>query len=127
MYYVTEILWRISEWGAADVPESGRKLTAHADNAQPHIRRLSGGFSEGHRMKTAPDPPYSLDIALSDFYLFGYVKGCVVSPSFVDADELCEAVRGILNSTQKVTLQAVFLELMDRLRTCIQVNSESTK
>jgi hypothetical protein len=65
-------------------------------------------------MKTAPGPPHSLDLALSDFYLLRYVKGCQEALSFGSADEPIEAVQGVREYIEKKTLQAVFLEWMDR-------------
>jgi hypothetical protein len=61
-------------------------------------------------MKSAPHPPYSPDLAPSDFYHFGYVKRCLAGLSFEDADQLLEAVEGVQEGTDKVTLQAVVLE-----------------
>jgi hypothetical protein len=52
-------------------------------------------------MKSAPHPPYSPDLALSDFYLFGYVKRCLSRLSFEDADELLAAVEGVLEDIEK--------------------------
>jgi hypothetical protein len=75
-------------------------------------------------MKSALHPPYSPDLAPSDFYLFGYVKRCLASLSLEDADQPLAAVEGVLESIEKVTLQAVFLEWMDRLRKCIATNGE---
>jgi hypothetical protein len=78
-------------------------------------------------MKLAPHPPYSPDLAPPDLYLFGYVKRCLASLSFEDADQLLAAVENILEDIEKVTLQAVFLEWMDRLRKCIATNGEYTE
>jgi hypothetical protein len=78
-------------------------------------------------MKSAPHPPYSPDLAPSDFYLFGYVNICLAGPSFEDADQLFAAVKGVLEGIEKVTLQTVFLEWMDRLRKCIANNGEYTE
>jgi hypothetical protein len=78
-------------------------------------------------MKSAPHsphPPYSPDLAPSDFYLFGDVKGRLAGLSFEDADQLLAAVQGVLGGIEKVTLQAIFLEWMDRLRECIATNGE---
>jgi hypothetical protein len=55
-------------------------------------------------MKRAPHPPYSPDLAPSDFYLFGYVKGCWAGNAFEDADELYRAIQLILEDIEKVTL-----------------------
>jgi hypothetical protein len=75
-------------------------------------------------LKAAPHPPYSPDLAPSDFYLFGYAKGYLTGPLFEGADEFIEAVQGVLERIQKGTLQAVFLEGMDRLKKCIAGNGE---
>jgi hypothetical protein len=73
-------------------------------------------------MKRAPHPPYSPDLAPSDFYLFGYVKGCLAGHSFESADALFGGIQGILDGIEKVTLQAVFLDWMERLGRCIDSN-----
>jgi hypothetical protein len=46
----------------------------HADNVRPHTIKLSAEFFEDNRVKTAPLPPHSLDIAPSDAYLFENAK-----------------------------------------------------
>jgi histone-lysine N-methyltransferase SETMAR len=78
-------------------------------------------------MKSAPHPPYSPDLAPSGFYLIEYVKRCLADLSFEDADQLLTAVEGVLEGIEKVTLQAVFLEWMDRLRKCIATNGDHTE
>jgi hypothetical protein len=52
-------------------------------------------------MKLAPHPPYSPNLAPSDFYLFGYVKRCLAGLSFEDTDQLLAAVEGILEGIEK--------------------------
>jgi hypothetical protein len=78
-------------------------------------------------MKSAPYPAYSPDLALSDFYLSGYVKRCLAGLSFEDADRLLAAVEDVLEGIEKVTLQAPFLEWMDRLSKWIATNEEYTE
>jgi hypothetical protein len=55
-------------------------------------------------MKPAPHPPYSPDLAPSDFYLFGYVKRCFTGLSFEDSDQLLPGVESVLEGIDKVTL-----------------------
>jgi hypothetical protein len=52
-------------------------------------------------MKSAPHPPYSLDLAPSDFHLFGYVTRCLTGVSFQDVDQLLAAVEGVLEGIEK--------------------------
>jgi hypothetical protein len=47
--------------------------------------------------------------------------------AFDDADQLLAAVEGLLEGSEKVTLQAVFLDWMDRLTKCIVTNGEYTE
>jgi hypothetical protein len=89
-------------------------------------------------MKLALHPPSSIlhtsysilhtsyfpDLAPLDFYLFGYVKRCLAGVSFEDADQIVAAVGPVLEGIEKVSLQAVFLERMDRFRKCIVTNGE---
>jgi hypothetical protein len=81
----------------------------HADNAHPNTAKLSTQDFNENRMKSAPHPSYSHDLAPSDFYLFGYVKRCLAGLSFGDANQLLAAAEGVLEKIEKVALQAVDL------------------
>jgi hypothetical protein len=70
-------------------------------------------------MQSTPHPLYSPDLAPSDFYFFGCVKKYLAGLSFDDADQLLAAVEGVLAGIEKVILQTVFLEWMNRFRKCI--------
>jgi hypothetical protein len=52
-------------------------------------------------MKSAPQPPYSPDLAPSDFYLFGYVKRYFAGLSFEDAGQLLSAGKDVLEDIEK--------------------------
>jgi hypothetical protein len=52
-------------------------------------------------MKSEPHPPYSPDLASSDFDLFGYVKRYTTGLSFENADQLLAAVEGVLEGIEK--------------------------
>jgi hypothetical protein len=81
-------------------------------------------FLERNAMKRAPHPAYSPDLAPSDFYLFGYVKQFVARQEFPDGEALLAAHNAILGGVEKVTLESVFLEWMERLRRCIDTDGE---
>jgi hypothetical protein len=59
--------------------------------------------------------PYSPDLAPSDFYRYGDVKGMLRVESFETGEILLSAVEGILKSLEKRTLTSGFLEWMRRL------------
>jgi histone-lysine N-methyltransferase SETMAR len=100
-YYIAEILEPLSQWRSIEAAGNERKLLVHADNARPHTAKLSAQYFNENRMKSAPHPSYSPDLAPSDFHLFGYVKRCLAGLSFEDADQLLAAVEGVLECIEK--------------------------
>jgi hypothetical protein len=70
-YYRDNILAALTQLQPED---DGRKLGVGADNARAHTPQKCQIFCEENGLRLAPDPPYSPDLAPSDFFLFGYVK-----------------------------------------------------
>jgi hypothetical protein len=91
----------LSQWRSIEAADNEGKLSVHADNARPHTAKLSTQYFNEDRMKSPPHPSCCLDLAPSDFYLFGYAKRCLAGLSFEDADQLLAAVEGILEGIEK--------------------------
>jgi hypothetical protein len=66
-------------------------------------------------MQRARHPAYSPNLAPSGFYLFGDVKQFLSGCQFADQDSLLQAVSNILVGIEKVTLESVFHNWMERL------------
>jgi hypothetical protein len=66
-----------------------------------------------------------MDLAPSDFYLFGHMKGLLRGDSFETGEQVLSAVKAILRSLEKSTLTKVFLEWMTRLEQCIEIKGTS--
>jgi hypothetical protein len=80
-------------------------------------------------MKSAPCPPSSI-LPWSRAVGLLSLRVCPEMsrrPPLEDADQLLAAVGGAREGIEKVTLQAVFLEWMDRSRKCITTNGEYTE
>jgi hypothetical protein len=75
-------------------------------------------------MKQVPHPPYSPDLAPSDFFLFSYVKAKLMGCRAETPSELFARIPVILAEIPRETLNAVFLEWMERLQKCVQVGGE---
>jgi hypothetical protein len=75
-------------------------------------------------MEQTPHPPYSPILAPSDFYLFNHLKERLQGQHFEDGDQLFDAIMALTGTIEKVILQRVFLEWMERLRRCIDTNDE---
>jgi histone-lysine N-methyltransferase SETMAR len=100
-YYIAEILELLSQWRSIEAAGNERKLLVHADNPRPHPAKFSTQYFNENPMKSVPHPPYSPDLAPSDFYLFGNVKRCLTGLSFEDADQLLAAVEGVREGIEK--------------------------
>jgi histone-lysine N-methyltransferase SETMAR len=100
-HYIAEILESLSQWHSIEATSNQRKLLVHADNARRHTAMLLIQYCNENRMKSALHPPYSPDLAPSDFHLFEYVKRCLACLSFEDADQLLAAVEGVLEGIEK--------------------------
>jgi hypothetical protein len=77
-----------------------------------------------NRMQQAPHLPYSPDLVPSDFFLFSHVKGKLMEYRAEAPSELLVRIRVILAEIPWETLNAVFLEWMERVRKCVQVDGE---
>jgi transposase len=122
-YYVTQTLDPLSKWRRIQVGRN-RKLIVHADNARSHLVKMTSHFIEQNSMQRAPHPAYSPDLAPFDFYLFGYVKQFLSGYLFADQDSLLQAVSDILAGIEKVTLESVFHNWMERLCSCSATGGE---
>jgi hypothetical protein len=74
-------------------PESvWHRLIIHAGNARLHIAKHFQEFCEQISLRIASHPPCSLDLALSYFFLFGYVKYCLKGPFYPSEKALLDAI-----------------------------------
>jgi hypothetical protein len=63
-------------------------------------------------------------LAPSDLFLFDYVKGKLIGYRTETPSELLVRIRIILAEIPQETLNAVFLEWIERLQKCVQVDGE---
>jgi hypothetical protein len=75
-------------------------------------------------MKQTLHSTYSPDLASSNFFFLGYVKGKLMGYRAETPSELLVRIRVILSEIPRETLNAVFLEWMKRLQKCVQVDCE---
>jgi hypothetical protein len=67
-YYHDNILAALTQFQPED---DGRKLVVHADNARAHTAQECRSFCEENGLRPAPHPPYSPDLAPSNFFVLG--------------------------------------------------------
>jgi histone-lysine N-methyltransferase SETMAR len=117
-YYISHIFHPPTEWRRSQIGGSDRRLHVYADNARPHTAKKVTEFLAGNGMKRASHPPYSLDLAPCDFYVFGYIKDRLAGASSEEPDQLLQAIDAIFQSIKKSTVECVSQKWMDRLAQC---------
>jgi transposase len=93
----------------------GKRLVIHADNARPRTARKWRAFYEENRLRLAIHPPPSLDLAPSDFFLFGHIKHYLRGIVFSSPEELLAAIHAIVGAILRPTLEDVFRPWRERL------------
>jgi transposase len=102
----------------------GKRLVVHVDNCSVHTSAITKEFMETHDMVSMPHPPYSPDLAPSDFYLFGTVKQRLQQAQFSEEDDFFEELDTILMSISKDELMKVFQSWLERVRAVSQGNGD---
>jgi hypothetical protein len=91
-------------------------LATHRENVE--------GLHWSQSNETGTSSPYSPDLAPSDLFLLGDVKLKLMGYRAETPSEFLVHIRVILAEIPRETLNAVFLEWMERLQKCVQVDSE---
>ena len=71
-------------------------------------------------IKTVPHPPYSLDLAPCDFWLFPKLRGC----RYERIEELKEAVTKVIDTLTQEDFHGAFKKLFERYNKCIATGGD---
>ena len=71
-------------------------------------------------IKTVPQPPYSPDLAPSDFWLFPKLRGC----RYETIEEMKEAVTKVIATLTQEDFHGAFQKLLERYNKCIAAEGD---
>ena len=71
-------------------------------------------------IKTVPQPPFSPDLAPSDFLLFPKLRGC----HYETIEEMKEAVMKVIDTLTQEDFDGAFQKLLERYNKCIAVGGD---
>jgi hypothetical protein len=91
----------------------------------PHTARKCRAFCEENRLRLAVHPPYSPDLAPSNFFLFEHIKHCLQGIAFSSREELLAGIHEIVGAIPRPTLEDVFRHWMERLEWTSQDTGDS--
>ena len=101
-----------------------REKMLHWDNARPHKSLITQQAISKVGLKELPHPPYSPDLAPSDFFLFGYLKSKLKGLTFDSEELMMNKIKVELSKIDKQLLLKVFEAWIQRLKTVIQSRGE---
>ena len=100
------------------------KITIHHDNARPHTSHATCEEIARLGWNIMPQPPYSPDLAPTDFHLFGPLKDDLRGEHFeTDADVMC-AVKKWAKETETAFFRAGFRRWPERWEKCVQAGGD---
>ncbi|CAF1311248.1 unnamed protein product, partial [Adineta ricciae] len=119
VYYRDECLKKLISKLRKKRPLSLTKgIKLHHDNARPHMNNIIFDHVQQHKMQIMVHPPYSPDLALCDFWLFGYLKRNL--DTYPDSTSLATALTKELNSIPVYEYQKTFQKWIQRMKLCIE-------
>jgi histone-lysine N-methyltransferase SETMAR len=90
------------------------------DNARPHTAAATLDTIRRLRFQILQHPPYSPDLAPSDYHVFGPMKDALRGRKFGNDDEIKEAVHSWLKGQPKTFFSDGIKKLVQRYEKCIQ-------
>lgn len=123
--YYAELLQRLKHEVQIKWPHlAKKKILFHHDNAPAHSSIVA--MSKIHELKfeLIPHPPYSPDLAPSDYYLFPNLKKWLGGKRFKSNEVVIEAVNQYFEELDESTFKTGITKLENRYEKCISVDGD---
>ena len=101
-----------------------RGVRFHHENARPHTVRVTTGLLNQFGWDIVTHPPYSPDIAPSDYHLFPELKKHLGGTQFRTGEELKEEVLSYLRGAAGEFYDSGIKKMVQRMQKCIDLNGD---
>jgi len=101
-----------------------KKVLLHHDNARPHTAAATVETVQQLGFELLQHPPYSPDLAPSDYHIFGPLKEALRGRRFASDEEVKEAVHTWLREQPKSFFSAGIQKLVERYNKCIVLQGD---
>ena len=91
----------------------------HRDNARPHCSRMTLQKIRDLGWTTLGHPPYSPDLAPSDYHLFRSLQHYLAGKTFENSEEIHGAISGFFNAKTEVFYRSGIEKLPERWRAVV--------
>uniref|UniRef100_A0A803STN5 Tc1-like transposase DDE domain-containing protein n=1 Tax=Anolis carolinensis TaxID=28377 RepID=A0A803STN5_ANOCA len=100
------------------------KILLFHDNARPHTANRTHEVLESFKWELFPHPPYSPDLAPSDYHLFPTMKKWLATQHFDDDLQLQEEVTNWLKMQSGKFYEEGIAKLINRYQKCLILNGD---
>lgn len=122
-YYVNNCLYPVLQEIIKQRPTSGAKSMKFLhDNARPHVTKEVKTYLNEAGIIIIRHPPYSPDLAPSDYWLFDYIKTRLDDHADVESQK--RQITKILRAIPKEEFRKTFDKYLERLQLCINNNGD---
>lgn len=101
-----------------------RKVVLLHDNARPHSALLNQKLLADFQWEIFPHPPYSPDLAPSDYHLFPTLKRQLQGKRFQNLEELKAAIGGVFQNLDGKSYSDGIQKLVYRYNKCLDSNGD---
>ena len=101
-----------------------KKILFHNDNAPSHTSTIAQGKMHELGLESLPHPPYSPDLAPSDYYLFPNLKRWLCGKRFESSKKVEWETKGYFGVFNKSYYLESIGKLKDRWTRCIELKEE---
>jgi len=101
----------------------GKQVAFLQDNARPHMAKTMETLRK-LKWNLLTHPPYSPNLAPSDFYLFGRLKSDLQGMRFVDDDAVIQTVREWIRRQQQAFFEKGIRMLPEHWKKCVDSGGE---
>lgn len=124
-YFVDRVLTKLEKLEVTQKAKRQKQMMMlHYDNAPAHNAMITQNYLSQTSFKRVPHPPYSPDLALCDFGIFGTVKTQFIGKEFESENELFEELTKFFKGKTTEFYISLFQEWERRLHKCIELNGE---
>jgi hypothetical protein len=96
----------------------------HLDHCRVHFSRVIEQFIAQNHISRVPQPVYNLDLAPSDFWLFGHLKNSLTGRMFDDPGELLDGITSFVEEVQPSELHIVFTHWVKSVTWVLETNGD---
>lgn len=124
-YFVENVIQKLEKLDIViNAKYQKQMMLLHYDNAPSHNAMITQEYLNKTSFKRVPHPPYSPDLALCDFGIFGTVKTHFEGKEFESESELFEELNDFFKGKTRDFYISLFHEWERRLHRCIEMKGE---